>query len=61
MVCNTRFSTTDSFFTCKIVMLKGKHINAYLLDLNVDFIVEKVEYQREQKRAAQVLLTPKRR
>lgn len=29
-------------------MLKGKHINAYLLDFILDFIVGEVEYQREQ-------------
>lgn len=61
MVRNTRFSTADIFFTYKMIMLSGKHINVYLMDLHVDFIIEKVEYQREQKRAAQVLLTPKRR
>jgi hypothetical protein len=29
-------------------MLKGKHINLYLLDFMLDFVVEEVEYQHGQ-------------
>jgi hypothetical protein len=47
MVRSARFSTADNFFTKKILMLVGKHINAYLLAIVLDFIIEKVEYRLE--------------
>jgi hypothetical protein len=35
------------FLHKKILMLVGKHINAYLLDILLDFIIDKVEYRLE--------------
>jgi hypothetical protein len=49
------------FLHVKMIMLKGKHINLYLLDLILDFVAKEVEYQREDRTRRSGAETPKRR